>query len=87
MVVLIVGMLICIALAGAVVGLVAVPARRQGREVLTPKGEEVVGAVRDKTGNAVNRTSTAVSSAKDKTSDAISTARTKVNDSRTRKAS
>lgn len=82
MVVLIIGMLVCIALAGAVVGLVAVPARREGREILTPKGEEVVSAVREKTGSAVSRTSTAVTSAKDKTGGAISSARTKASDTR-----
>jgi hypothetical protein len=46
MVGLIIGMLICIGLAVAVVGLVAVPARREGRDVLTPRGEEVVAAIR-----------------------------------------
>ena len=52
MVVLIVGMLLCLVLAVAVVGLVAIPARREGRDVLTPKGEEVVSRVREKTGSA-----------------------------------
>lgn len=47
---LIIGMLICIGLALAVVGLVAVPARREGRDVLTPRGEEVVAAIRAQTG-------------------------------------
>ena len=46
MVALIVGMLICVGLALAVVGLVAAPARREGRDVLTPRGEEVVAAIR-----------------------------------------
>ena len=46
---LVFGMMICLALALAVVGLVAVPARREGREVLTSRGEELVGAVRDRT--------------------------------------
>ena len=46
MVALIIGMLICIGLALAVVGLVAVPAHRDGRDVLTPRGEEVVAAIR-----------------------------------------
>lgn len=45
---LILGMMICLALALAVVGLVAVPARRDGREVLTHRGEELVGAVRER---------------------------------------
>ncbi|MCA1782737.1 MAG: hypothetical protein ABR500_07555 [Dermatophilaceae bacterium] len=45
---LIFGMMVCLALALAVVGLVAVPARRDGREVLTHRGEELVGTVRDR---------------------------------------
>lgn len=53
MFVLILAMLLCIALAVAVVCLVAIPARREGRDVLTPKGEEVVSRVREKTGDAV----------------------------------
>ena len=53
MVVLIVGMLLCLILAVAVVGLVAIPARREGRELLTPKGEEVVSRVREKTESAL----------------------------------
>jgi hypothetical protein len=73
MVALIVGMLLCLGLAVAVVGVVAVPARREGREVLTPKGEEVVALVRERTGNAVE-------AAVEKTSDALSTAKDKVNE-------
>lgn len=57
-------MVLCLALAAAVVGVVAVPARRQGRQVLTAKGEGVVSSVarstdkvvsttRDKTGSAL----------------------------------
>jgi hypothetical protein len=45
---LVFGMMICLALALAVVGLVALPARRDGREVLTHRGEELVGAVRER---------------------------------------
>ncbi|MDO5503605.1 MAG: hypothetical protein Q4G67_10570 [Actinomycetia bacterium] len=45
---LVLGMLICLALALAVVGLVAVPARRDGREVLTHRGEELVESVRER---------------------------------------
>ncbi|WP_235498832.1 hypothetical protein [Knoellia sp. Soil729] len=48
MVALIIGMLICVALALAVVAMVAVPARRDGRDLLTPKGEEVVSALKDR---------------------------------------
>jgi len=73
MVALVFGMLLCLALAVAVVGLVAIPARRQGRDLLTPKGEEVVALVREKTGSAVD---TAI----EKTGDAMSAAREKVAD-------
>ena len=53
MIVLVLGMLVSVVLAVAVVGLVAIPARREGRDLLTPKGEEVVALVRDKTGEAI----------------------------------
>jgi len=53
MIVLVFGMLVSVVLAVAVVGLVAIPARREGRDLLTPKGEEVVALVRDKTGEAM----------------------------------
>ena len=36
MVALILGLLLCVGVAMVVVGLVAVPARREGRDVLTP---------------------------------------------------
>lgn len=41
-------MMVCLALALAVVGLVAVPARRDGRELLTHRGEELVHAVKER---------------------------------------
>ena len=41
-------MLVCVAFALAVVALVAVPARRAGREVLTERGEEVLDSIRDR---------------------------------------
>ncbi|MFV0461879.1 MAG: hypothetical protein ACK5MP_01600 [Nostocoides sp.] len=47
MVALVVGMLFCVVLAVVVVGLVAIPARRQGRDVLTARGEDIVAAVRE----------------------------------------
>ncbi|NMM25523.1 MAG: hypothetical protein HHJ11_18970 [Phycicoccus sp.] len=53
MIVLVFGMLVSVVLAVAVVGLVAIPARREGRDLLTPKGEEVIALVRDKTGEAI----------------------------------
>ena len=66
MVVLVFGMLVSVVLAVAVVGLVAIPARREGRDLLTPRGEEVVALVRDKTGEAMV-------AARDKVADVTST--------------
>ena len=76
MVVLIVGMLICVGLAVAVVGLVAVPARREGRELLTPQGEELVATVRERTESTLDRTGEALTSAKDKVADKVADVRT-----------
>ncbi|MFW5468998.1 hypothetical protein ACOCJ4_03015 [Knoellia sp. CPCC 206435] len=55
MVALILGMLVCVALALVVVALVAVPARRDGRGILTPKGEEVVTALKERQQSARDR--------------------------------
>lgn len=73
MLVLVVAMLLTVVLAVAVVCLVAVPARREGRDVLTPKGEDVVSKVREKTGSAVG-------TAREKAGDALDAAREKVAD-------
>lgn len=48
MVTVVLGMLFCVALALAVVALVAVPARRQGRDVLSERGEDIVGSLRER---------------------------------------
>lgn len=48
MVSVVLGMLVALALALAVLVLVAVPARRAGREVLSERGEEVVGSLRER---------------------------------------
>ncbi|MFL6080805.1 MAG: hypothetical protein ACJ714_12830 [Ornithinibacter sp.] len=48
MVSLVLGMLLCVALALVVMALVAVPARRAGRDVLTERGEEFLGSIRDR---------------------------------------
>ena len=53
--ILILAMLLCLGLAVAVVGMVAVPARREGRDVLTDRGEAVVGALKDRTEAAIPR--------------------------------
>jgi len=73
MFVLVLGMVLSVGLAVAVVCVVAVPARRDGRDVLTAKGEEVVSTVRDRTGSAVE-------TAREKTSEALGAARDKVAD-------
>jgi hypothetical protein len=73
MLVLVLGMLLSVGLAVAVVGVVAVPARRAGRDMLTPKGEDMVSMVREKTGDALD-------TAREKTGDALDAAREKVAD-------
>ncbi|HET7474761.1 MAG TPA: hypothetical protein VFJ97_01905 [Dermatophilaceae bacterium] len=45
MVAVVLGMLVCVGCAVWVVGLVAVPARREGRDVLTERGEQVLDAI------------------------------------------
>jgi hypothetical protein len=47
MVSVVLGMLVCVALALVVVALVAVPARREGRDLLTERGEDLVGSLRE----------------------------------------
>lgn len=80
MVPLIIGMLVCVGLALAVVALVAVPARREGRELLTPQGEEIVALVKEKAEATVEKTGDAISATVEKTGDALSTAKDKVTD-------
>lgn len=60
---MIVGLMICLLLSIAVMGLVAIPARREGREILTARGERVVVKVREGADGAANRTSGLISSA------------------------
>ncbi|MGL5865111.1 MAG: hypothetical protein ACRCYX_04450 [Dermatophilaceae bacterium] len=45
MVTVVVGLLTCLVLAVVVVAVVAVPARRSGRDLLTERGESVVGGL------------------------------------------
>jgi hypothetical protein len=66
-------MLLCVVLALSVVGLVAIPARREGRDLLTPKGEEVLSRLRE-------RTESAVETAREKTGEAMGAARDRVAD-------
>jgi len=76
MFVLVLAMFLSVVLAVAVVGVVAIPARREGRDLLTSKGEKVVSLVRDKTGSAVEtargKTGGAVGAARDKVADLTS---------------
>ena len=65
---MIVGLLICLVLSVAVMALVAIPARREGREILTARGERVVVRVRATTDSATSRASGAVASASGKRS-------------------
>ena len=53
MFVLVLGMSLSVGLAVVIVCVVAVPARREGRDLLTPKGGEIVSQVREKTGSVV----------------------------------
>ena len=71
MVALIIGMLICVGLAVAVVALVAIPARREGRELLSPQGEELMAVVKDRTVSTLETTGEAIATAKDKVADSI----------------
>jgi hypothetical protein len=48
MLVVLIGMFFALAFAVAVMAAVALPARREGRDVLTPQGEEALKAMRDK---------------------------------------
>ncbi len=58
---MIMGLLICLALSVLVMALVAVPARREGREILTARGERVVVKVREGADSAATRTTGMVS--------------------------
>lgn len=89
MVALILGMLLCVGLALAVVAVVAIPARREGRELLTPQGEELVSLVKERTETTIERTGERLADAKDKVVDSVgaSTLRDKVEETQSRKAS
>jgi hypothetical protein len=53
MLTVIVGMLVALVLAAVVLALVAVPARQQGRELLTSQGEEIVSQALERTVGAM----------------------------------
>ena len=70
---LVLGMILSVSLAVAVLFVVAVPARRQGRDLLTPKGDDMVSMVREKTGEVME-------TAREKTGEALDAAREKVSE-------
>ena len=70
MIALVFAMIVCLVLGLAVVAVVAIPARREGRGVLTARGEDVVTRVRE-------RTESVTSAARDRTSDLVSSPRAK----------
>ena len=70
---LVLGMILSVSLAVAVLFVVAVPARRQGRDLLTPKGDDMVSMVREKTGEVME-------TAREKTGEALDAARDKVSE-------
>ena len=74
MVALIIGMLLCVGLALAVVALVAIPARREGRDLLTPKGEEVMAMARERTQDAFDKTGEVLAATKDKVTETVASA-------------
>ncbi|WP_270888589.1 hypothetical protein [Pedococcus sp. 5OH_020] len=71
MVPLIIAMLLCVGLAVAVVALVAVPARREGRDLLTPQGEEIVALVREKTETTIDKTGDVLTATRDKVAETV----------------
>jgi hypothetical protein len=71
-IVLVFVMLLCLGLGLAVVLAVAVPARREGRDVLTPHGEEVVARMRE-------RSESMSSATKDRTGGLLTSVKDKVN--------
>ena len=70
---LVLGMILSVSLALAVLFVVAVPARRQGRDLITPKGDDMVSMVREKTGEVME-------TAREKTGEALDAARDKVSE-------
>jgi hypothetical protein len=49
----IIGMLVALLIAGGVVAVVAIPARRAGRDVLSPQGGQLVASARERTVDVV----------------------------------
>ena len=67
MLAIVIALVLCLALGSAVVAVVAMPARREGRDVLSPRGEEVVDRVKDVASATRERTSALLSRKDDET--------------------
>ncbi|MEO3935770.1 hypothetical protein V3N99_03320 [Dermatophilaceae bacterium Soc4.6] len=67
MLVLVISLVLCVALGSAVVAVVAMPARREGRDILSPRGGEVFDKVRDAAVATKDRTSGVLSRKDDDT--------------------
>ena len=51
---IVIALLLCAGIAAFVVALVLIPARREGRDVLTSRGEDLVASIRETSGNVVD---------------------------------
>jgi len=67
MLVLVIALLLCVALGSAVVAVVAMPARREGRDILSPRGGEVFDKVKDRASATKDRTTDLLSRRGDET--------------------
>jgi hypothetical protein len=54
MLTIVIALLLCAGIAAFVVALVLIPARREGRDVLTSRGEDLVASIRETSGNVVD---------------------------------
>lgn len=82
MVALVIALILALVLGLTVLVAVALPARREGRDLLTPHGEDVVARVRERTGTVAavtrERTGDLLGSAKDRVETARDVARERI---------
>lgn len=55
MLTIVIALLLCAGIAAFVVALVLIPARREGRDVLTSRGEDLVASIRETSGSVVDK--------------------------------
>lgn len=55
MLTIVIALLLCAGIAAFVVALVLIPARREGRDLLTSRGEDLVASIRETSGNVVDK--------------------------------